>query len=79
MAFAQQLKPVVMGPGLRRDDMEDGRASDPIFKQRHSCSHTFAFSPHLMREVSIYFSPSENKGRGECRAADAPDSHVCDG
>ena len=42
-------------------------------------AHDFTISPHRMREVCIYFSPSESKGRGECRATDAPDSHVCDG
>jgi hypothetical protein len=33
----------------------------------------------FLREVFIYLPPSANKGRGECRAPDAPDSHVCDG
>jgi hypothetical protein len=41
--------------------------------------HAFAISPHALREVFFYFPPSSNKGRRECRAADAPDSRVCNG
>src|ERR1700685_4488388 len=41
--------------------------------------HGFAISPRVSREVLVYFPPSPNKGRRECRAADAPDSRVCNG
>jgi hypothetical protein len=41
--------------------------------------HDFAISPHSMREVLVYFPPFSKKGRRECRAADAPDSRVCNG
>jgi hypothetical protein len=43
-------------------------------------SHDSAISPHafFLREVFFYSRPP-NRGRRECRAADAPDSHVCEG
>ena len=44
-----------------------------------TATHSFAISPHAMREVFVYFPPSLIKGRRECRAADAPDSRVCNG
>jgi hypothetical protein len=33
----------------------------------------------FLREVFLYFPPSRNRGRRECRAPDAPDSRVCNG
>ena len=34
--------------------------------------HTFAISPRLSREFCLIVPPSENRGRRECRALDAP-------
>src|SRR6202035_4701364 len=39
--------------------------------------HTSAFSPHAFFARGIHLFRPSNKGRGECRATDAPDSHVC--
>ena len=44
-----------------------------------TAGHTAAFSPRHAPEVLHLFPPSANKGRRECRAADAPDSRVCNG
>jgi len=41
--------------------------------------HSFAISPHAFARGILLFPPSPNRGRRECRAADAPDSHVCGG
>src|ERR1700722_16157281 len=41
--------------------------------------HTFAISPHAFCARYSFIPALSNKGRRECRAADAPDSRVCDG
>ena len=41
--------------------------------------HDSAISPHVLREVFLYFPPSPIRGRREYRAPDAPDSRVCVG
>jgi hypothetical protein len=38
--------------------------------------YSFAIPPHVLREVFIYFTPSNQRARGG-RAPDAPDSRVC--
>src|ERR1700730_10757287 len=44
----------------------------PTLRIQFSNSHSFAISPHVLREVCSSVPPSEIRGRGECRALDAP-------
>ena len=56
-AFAQQQRPVVMGPGVRRDDE----------KLKTHLRRLAARCVRVVPELS-----AQNKGRGECRVPDAP-------
>jgi len=46
---------------------------------RNDDRHTSAISPHEFFARGIHLFRPPDKGRGECRAADAPDSRVCNG
>ena len=47
------------------------------FQPHLICRQTLAISPRIAPEFCSRFPPSENRGRRECRAPDAPDSRVC--
>ena len=59
-----------MGPCVRRDDVEGLRSNN---------RHTFAISRRVSPELCRKFPCPPIRGRGECRAPDAPDSRVCNG
>jgi hypothetical protein len=70
---AEQLLPVVMGPGLRRDD-EDDFPSIQISKG--AFTYDFAFSRRIAPEACWNSSPSKSEGAGNAGCALHPRSRV---
>ena len=65
-------RPRRMGPCFRRDDVRGFS-----FQTAAARSHRFAISPQVFSREVCQVRPSPKRGRGECRAPDAPDSRVC--
>jgi hypothetical protein len=61
-----------MGPGLRRDDEQNGTCTNSNFKHCILRKQNFAISPHSPREVCLDLPPASRRGRGECRVPNAP-------